>query len=97
VFLASDSEIDSMMETYMKRRFGENFDMQKFVQSQKAQADKTSPSEASMVQFTSNSRTDDYSLSQKSLVTMEDLQIAKNPAKEAPKQKQSEIKRKSDA
>jgi len=86
-----------MMETYMKRRFGENFDMQKFVHSQKAQTDKTSPSEVSMVQLTSNSRTEDYSLSQKSLVTMEDHQIAKNPAKEAPKLKQSEKKRKSDA
>jgi hypothetical protein len=31
------------------------------------------------------------------LVTMEDHQIAKNPAKEAPKLKQSEKKRKSDA
>ena len=70
-----------MMETYMKRRFGENFDMQKFAHMQKAQTDKTSPSEASMVQLTSNSRTVDYSLSQKSLVTMEDHQIAKNPAK----------------
>jgi hypothetical protein len=86
-----------MMETYMKRRFGENFDMQKFVHMQKAQTEKTSPSEVSMVQLTSNSRTEDYSLSQKSLVTMEDHQIAKNPAKEAPKQKESEKKRKSDA
>ena len=68
-----------------------------FVHMQKAQTDKTSPSEVSMVQLTSNSRTEDYSLSQKSLVTMEDHQIAKNPAKEAPKQKESEKKRKSDA
>jgi len=79
-----------MMEIYMKRKFGADFDMQRFVQMQKVQQSDT---DVSMVQLTSNSRLEDQSHSQKTLVTMEDQQTGKNPGKEAAKQKKSERKR----
>ena len=76
----------------MKKKFGPNFDMQKFMQMQKAQSD-TSSSDVSMVQLTSNSKMEDCTHSQKTLVTMEDHHKPKTPAKEAPNQKKSERRR----
>ena len=72
----------------MKRKFGADFDMQKFMQMQKVQSE----TDVSLVQLTSNSRLEDNSHSQKTLFTMEDNQTGKTSGKEAPKQKKTERK-----